>query len=650
MTNIVSDSKKLSSLLPILAIIAVLAVGWFVYRPALSGTFLLDDIPNLGDLSSIDDTESALQFVLAGTAGPLGRPLALVSFVPQAAAWGSNAEPFIRINVLIHLLNGLLVFAFARQIAQVTLADKRDVTFLALSVSALWIFMPLLASSSLLIVQRMTTLSATFVLAGLCTYMIARRQLELRPTASIAGMSFALIIATLLAAFTKENGALLPVFVLVLEATILSPPRNVPTLHWKAWRGLFLIAPALFFLVFLVAQLPYNEQIVAKLDHTGVERLFTEARILWDYLINAFLPRGSELGPFHEWRQAHELFSDPLTVIAVVCWLVVLVAALRWRRTHKVAAFAALWYLVGHSIESTTIPLELYFEHRNYLPILGPVFALCYGVFRVGGRYRVHSRAALATYILINAGVLFTVTSIWGKPLQAASYWYEHNPTSVRAATTLASQQLIGIGPDFTIGTLQEFAIRNPDHAYVRIPELNLRCEVTPEDDHSKLVEYLEATLPVVTFSHAPGMMLDELLTKAIASGCKSVNPDVVADLAATLMENPKYGEYIRYNQFHHMLMARIARVTGKTEETLAHLARAIELIPTDDLNMMTVTALVDARRFDDARKFIEDADDRLPTRPLKRFNSQKNLDELLVYVNEMEKLVDEQSGLEAGD
>jgi hypothetical protein len=145
-------------------------------------------------------------------------------------------------------------------------------------------------------------------------------------------------------------------------------------------------------------------------------------------------------------------------------------------------------------------------------------------------------------------------------------------------------------------------------------------------------------------------MMLDELLTKAVASGCKSVNPDVVADLAAAIMENPKYGENIRYNQFHHMLMARIARDTGKTEETLAHLARAIELIPTDDLNMMAVTTFVDAGRFDDARKFIEDADDRLPTRPLKRFNSQKNLDELLVYVNEMEKLASEQSDLDTGD
>ena len=147
-----------------------------------------------------------------------------------------------------------------------------------------------------------------------------------------------------------------------------------------------------------------------------------------------------------------------------------------------------------------------------------------------------------------------------------------------------------------------------------------------------------------------PGEMLDELLTTAVDSGCDRVNPEVVADLAAAVMKNPKYGENIRYNQFHHMLMARIERVNGNTEATLAHLARAIEFIPTDDLNMMTVTALVDAGRFDDARKFIEDAAGRLPDRPLKRYNSQKNLDELMIYVNEMEKLTGKQDGLDTGD
>ena len=123
-----------------------------------------------------------------------------------------------------------------------------------------------------------------------------------------------------------------------------------------------------------------------------------------------------------------------------------------------------------------------------------------------------------------------------------------------------------------------------------------------------------------------------------------------VADLAAAVLKNPKYGGNTRYNQFHHMLMARIARAFGRNEATLAHLGRAMDLMPTDKLNMMTVTALVDGGRFDEAREFIEDATHRLPAQPLRRIASQKNLEELMLYVNEMEKLADEERGRDIGD
>ena len=84
---------------------ALVAIGWLIYTPALSGTFLLDDYSNLAGLQSVDDFRSALYFVLSGDSGPLGRPLALASFVPQAAAWELDATPFLRVNILIHLLN-----------------------------------------------------------------------------------------------------------------------------------------------------------------------------------------------------------------------------------------------------------------------------------------------------------------------------------------------------------------------------------------------------------------------------------------------------------------------------------------------------------------------------------------------------------------
>ena len=65
---------------------------------------------------------------------------------------------------------------------------------------------------------------------------------------------------------------------------------------------------------------------------------------------------------------------------------------------------------------------------------------------------------------------------------------------------------------------------------------------------------------------------------------------------------------------------------------------------------MMTVTTLVAAERFQDAREFIDDAADDLPLMPLKRYNSKRILEELLIYVNEAARLADDPSGSDIGD
>ncbi len=115
-------------------------------------------------------------------------------------------------------------------------------------------------------------------------------------------------------------------------------------------------------------------------------------------------------------------------------------------------------------------------------------------------------------------------------------------------------------------------------------------------------------------------------------------------------MENPRYAGNIRYLQFHHMLLARCAKVSGDTDATRDHLARAIDTWPSDDLNMMVVTTLVDAGRFGEARQFIEDATRRLSHRPLRHYKGKRNLAELMIYVDESEKLARDRHESSNGD
>jgi hypothetical protein len=631
------DRRQLA--VSVILVSALLVLGWFVYRPALGGTFLLDDISNLGDLRTVTDFESATGFVLSGTAGPLGRPIALATFVPQASHWDSSAASFLTINILIHLLNGLLLYMFVRQLARELRAGHNDAEFLALVTTAMWLLLPLLASSTLMIVQRMTTLSATFMLGGLNGYLLARRSIESRPYAALGGMTAALVAGTLLAVLTKENGALLPVLVLVMEATLLTSPRQIPRSRWRAWSAVFLLAPAVAIVVFVLSQASYSDNMVMRRDFNAWERLLTESRILWDYVINAFVAQPGRFGPFYDAYPITRSLFEPLTFIAAMSWPILIAGAIVARRRYSVAAFAVLWFVAGHLLESTTFPLELYFEHRNYVPIIGPVFALAYAATSVKGTYVKYARGAMALYLLVNIGVLLSVTSLWGKPLQAASYWHVQRPDSVRAATTLATRQMTEIDPRVAMITLQEFALRYPQHTYIRLPELTLACRVMPDHDHSAIVERVNADLQSVAFSFSAGTMLDQLLTEVATGSCSSVGPADVKSLAEALLSNARYAHNDEHQRLHSILMARIARLSGDTEATLEYLAQASDFWHGDDLNMMMVTALVEENRFEEAREYLKSALERLPWQPLRRLNSKMKLGELSNYVIEAEKL-----------
>src|SRR5690606_27240932 len=107
--------------------------------------------------------------------------------------------------------------------------------------------------------------------------------------------------------------------------------------------------------------------------------------------------------------------------------------------TLPMLSFAVGWYLVGHSIESTTVPLELYFEHRNYIPIIGPVLAVVFAADCEARKVWL-IRPALFAYIVMLGIVLLSLTSLWGRPLLAAQMWSLYNPESARAVQYLSEQ------------------------------------------------------------------------------------------------------------------------------------------------------------------------------------------------------------------
>ena len=300
----------------LLAVLAAYSMGW-------SGTLHFDDEANLSGLHGISDFASGLQFVFSGESGPTGRPLSLATFALQHESW-PDPKAFLVFNTLLHVINGLLCFLLLRRLLGWMLEDRRAAEWLAVIVTLVWAASPFLASSTLVVVQRMTGLSAFFALLALNIYTIAR--IGYRPDswrsnlwlASIAG------VGTVLAGLAKENGFLLPVFLVLIEWLLVSNARiTIRPLH-KGFFWVVLMAPVGLILGFLLTRGLSAGGYLYR-DFTLTERLLTQPRALFDYIRNLLIPATESITPFHD-AYAHSTgLFNPVTTILAIAGLVVLV-------------------------------------------------------------------------------------------------------------------------------------------------------------------------------------------------------------------------------------------------------------------------------------------------------------------------------------
>lgn len=80
-----------------------------LYIPGLTGALYYDDIRPLSGLASVVNLDSALYYLSSEISGPLGRPVAMLSFLVHVEDWPGAVENIFLFNVLLHLTNGTLV-------------------------------------------------------------------------------------------------------------------------------------------------------------------------------------------------------------------------------------------------------------------------------------------------------------------------------------------------------------------------------------------------------------------------------------------------------------------------------------------------------------------------------------------------------------
>lgn len=441
----------------------ILCVVVLVYFPGLFGDFLFDDYSNLGELTRYGDLshwENVKQFITNGIAGPSGRPISLMTFVYQADSWPQNALPFKVVNLIIHLLCGVLLYWVITALLFSYDYSKDKAIWIALLASSLWLLHPLFVSTTLYVIQRMAQLPLLFSLLGILGYLKGRAYISVNPVYAYALMTVSIVIATILATFSKENGALLPLLILVIE--FCNPTQSKPNLYW---RIVCLWLPSMAIGLLLIHYIDFSINPWPNRPFNQIERLLTEGRILCDYLVRLYIPNIEGHGLFQDGYIISKSWFEPVsTVISYIFIFSLLLSSLIFRKIFPLFALAILFFFSAQLMESTVIGLELYFEHRNYLAAIFIFLPLASGLVYLADKINFRIVAFISILIFGTlAWMTWQRSVLWSNDLKLQLYWAQNSPNSPRAQSLIA-QQLLLSGKEMESIYLLEHAIkRRPD-------------------------------------------------------------------------------------------------------------------------------------------------------------------------------------------
>ena len=345
------------------------------------------------------------------------RPLSSLSLALNWYVGRDDTFGYHVVNVSLHLLTAFILYLTILLLFRTPLLaprfTDREGFFVALLGAALWAVNPIHTQAVTYIVQRMAQMAALFYIAGLFFYLKARLVADARGRwyGAAAGLMF------LAAVGSKENAIVFPAALLLLEAIFFNTSSSGK--KWRPWVwGVVSVGAGVAGLVVFAGGDPlfflggYQGR-----PFTFSERVLTEPRIVLFYLSQIFYPLPSRLSVAHDVQLSRSLFEPWTTLGAIALIGTLVLLALRCRRRWPLFAFGLLFYFLNHLVESSVVPLELIFEHRNYLPALFLFVPLASGVGSLLKRYRSGNPVVFWAVFLCVTAVLVA----WGR------FTYERN-------------------------------------------------------------------------------------------------------------------------------------------------------------------------------------------------------------------------------
>ncbi len=395
----VSSFRRLS-LTYALPLLILLSVGVIAYWNSFDVPFVFDDMDTI-------ETNSAVQFGDALTRVPAAlwaRTLLFITFAANHAINGQNVWGYHLVNLLLHVLNGALIYVIGKHIFSSAFV-RRDLSgSFAILAAVFFLVHPVQTESVTYISSRSELLSTLFYMLALLLFVRRRpEKIDFR---------FALVIAATLAIAisAKETAISIPAALLVYDFVFLSGGeiRRLSS-RWS------------FHAPFILGGL---------------------AAAFYRYLRLVVLPAGLNLS--YDFRRS-DSFLEPSVVFSALLLLVLLSLAWRLRQRNPVLAFSILWFFVTLAPTSSIMPIpDVIFEHRLYLPMAGICLSFPllveYAQSFLNARLRLRWSALTIGSALVIALMLGTIlrNEVWRDEMRLWSDVIEKSPHIARGYVGLA--------------------------------------------------------------------------------------------------------------------------------------------------------------------------------------------------------------------
>src|SRR2546422_1287419 len=418
-----------------IAVLALLGIG--AYWNSLHAPFVFDDIDSVERNRLV---HFANRYYNQFSAYPSPRSLLFLTFAFNNWLNGQNPFGYHIVNLVLHILNGLIVFAIARRIynasnSQPSPGASRPLVAAkayALIAAAFFLVHPIQTESVTYISSRSELLATSAYLGGLLSFVLI-------PVQKIGFFSSLLTLFFLVLGFGfKETVVTLPAGILLYDYLFVAKANvRALVLRWRFYVSFVALGAAGSY------WLLRDEFKIVKSFGGPLQAwhyFLTQFRVILRYIRLLVLPSGLNLD--YDFPVSTSLL-EPRTFLSVLAILILVFVAWRWRRTQPLYCFSILWFFVTLSPTSSFIPIpDVIFEHRVYLPLVGVCLSFplgMEGLVRKGTSVLQPRRVLVLSCLVLTVLMVATVlrNQVWSDEVRLFSDVVAKSPHKLRAYENL---------------------------------------------------------------------------------------------------------------------------------------------------------------------------------------------------------------------